>query len=190
MLPFLNFVYVIETVKDLYFKVFELMLLFKFINSIESKPNVIDSTFADKINGKIETQKFKTSKEDAGKMLETELKDVHPEVRKSITDNLKSSNIDRNKYRDLFLIKKRIVNDNDVQITEFDITERIIPKTPTLSSLLANSIYTKLFFIVVLFSLSVLVVTTTIKMYQSIIKLAYIKHLTKTGQSQTIVNSI
>lgn len=156
---------------------------FAFLNAMD----ILDSTFNDKIQEKEYKNKVKPTLVNTPQLLQSELKDLHPEVLKNITENLKSSNVDRNKYRDLFLIKKRIINDNGVKITEFDITERIIPKTPTLASIFTNNPYMKMMFFLAAFCLSALVVTTTIKMYQSIIKLAYIKHITKSGTPQQIV---
>ncbi|OQS55354.1 hypothetical protein EHP00_1657 [Ecytonucleospora hepatopenaei] len=159
-----------------------LELFYDFIRGV----TLLDSTFKDQIKDQKGVKSVKTEKLSADQMISKELKDVHPEVLKNITKNLKSSNVDRNKYRDLFLIKKRIINDNGVKITEFDITERIIPKQPTIFNLFSTNVYFKFLFFAISFCLSALVITTTMKMYQSIIKLSYIKRITKNAEIQQI----
>ncbi|KAL6121579.1 hypothetical protein NUSPORA_01481 [Nucleospora cyclopteri] len=147
----------------------------------------VDSSFTDDMevdmnsNGIAKTVisgKIKTDLDSAKTLLMKEMEGLSPALGEKISTSIQNSNIDRNKYRDLFFIKKRVINDGDREIISFDIKERLIPKTPTLS-LITSDFYTKSLFICVIFLLVALVFTTTVKMYQNIIKLKYIQKISK-----------
>ncbi|ORD94544.1 hypothetical protein ECANGB1_534 [Enterospora canceri] len=150
--------------------------------------NVLESTFKDALNEnianedasetKISAKKITTDEKTARRILSHEMKHIHPEIERKITTSMNSKTYDRSKYRELFLIKRRVIEDGNRQITEFDITERLIPRLPTISTLLSSA-YSRMIFFTVLFLLSVLVFTTTIKLYQNIIKLRYIRRISK-----------
>lgn len=142
------------------------------------------------INDKITGEKtHKVASNQVKNVLKTEIKGIHPVVENQIATSLLNSSIDHQKYRDILFIKKHIIDDGNRQITEYDITERIIPKQPRFSNLV-DSVYLKILFLFIILMLGVLVFTTTLKLYQNIIKLKYIKKATKKNfQSQKILNN-
>lgn len=151
------------------------------ILSISAESTIVN----DKITGK---KTHKVASNQVKNVLKTEIKGIHPVVENQIATSLLNSNIDHQKYRDILFIKKHIIDDGNRQITEYDITERIIPKQPQFSNLV-DSIYLKILFLFIILMLGVLVFTTTLKLYQNIIKLKYIKKATKKNfQSQKILN--
>lgn len=115
----------------------------------------------------IEREKVKTDIEDVKDVLSKEMEELSPETNGKIASAIKSSNIDRNKYRDIFLIKKRVISDGDRKIVSFDIKERIIPKIGGYS--LNKDPLTKILFVCILILLLSLVLTTTIKLYQTVV---------------------
>jgi len=120
-------------------------------------------------------EKVKTDIKDIRNVLKSEMEEMSPELNEKIASTINNSKIDRKKFRDIFLIKKRIITDGDKKIVSFDIQERVIPREPTLSQITENK-YTSYLFIGILILLSSLVLTTTMKMYQSLIKLKYIEN--------------
>lgn len=147
----------------------------------------VESTVANDKIAKDKTDKVTSNQ--VKNVLKTEIKGIHPVVEDQIATSLLNSNIDHQKYRDILFIKKHIIDDGNRQITEYDITERIIPKQPRFSNLV-DSVYLKIFFLFIILMLGVLVFTTTLKLYQNIIKLKYIEKATKKNfQSQKILNN-
>ena len=91
------------------------------ILSISAESTIVN----DKITGK---KTHKVASNQVKNVLKTEIKGIHPVVENQIATSLLNSNIDHQKYRDILFIKKHIIDDGNRQITEYDITERIIPK--------------------------------------------------------------
>lgn len=116
----------------------------------------------------IERERFKTDVNDVNKVLGEEMLDLSPEVHGQIASSIRSNKVDRERYRDLFLIKKRIITDGDHRIVTFDIKERIIPKPH--APVLSKDPYTKMLFAGIMILLMSLVITTTMKMYQTVLK--------------------
>ncbi|KAI5168487.1 hypothetical protein PAEPH01_0175 [Pancytospora epiphaga] len=114
----------------------------------------------------IEKQSVKTDIKNIETLLKKEMEELSPEVNGRIASSIKSSNVDRSKYRDIFVIKKRIVSDGTKQIVTFDIKEKLIPKI--LGYAFNNDSYTKALFVCILILLLSLVLTTSIRVYQTI----------------------
>lgn len=144
----------------------------------------MDSVFDDEMgldldaNSTIFSGKIQADADSARHILLKEMEGISPAMRTQISDKIQNSNIDRNKFRDLFLIKKRIVNDGEREIVSFDIKERIVPRTPSISLLTAD-FYTRIFFMIIILILCSLVITTTVRMYKNLIKLNYTKNVPK-----------
>lgn len=137
-------------------------MLLNLILSIFAIPSLIDEN----------SSAIKANAQMASHILDTEMKGMNPDVKRKITNSLNKNTVDNTKYRHLFLIKKRTIDDGNREITEFDITERIVPK---IDFPLLETIYGKATFIGILFLLAILVFTTTIRLYQNIIRLDYIR---------------
>lgn len=104
-------------------------------------------------------------------MLKNELIDLSPEVHEKIASSIEKSTVDRNRFRDFFLIKKRIITDNDRKIVTFDIKERIIPKVS--ESILPSDTYIKIILGIIMLLLFWLVFMTTLKTYENILRHKY-----------------
>lgn len=115
--------------------------------------------------------KVKTDPENIKAILDKELDGISPDLNSKITKSIEQNKIDRNRFRDVFLIKKRVIQDGNRRIVSFNIKERIIPK----SSLQNNDFGTWALLWGILLLLAGLVFTTTIKMYQNLIRRKYLK---------------
>lgn len=99
-------------------------------------------------------------------VLKQELGDENPEVHETIASSIDRSRLDRSKYRDLFLIRKHTVTDDEHKIVTYNIEESIIPlQTPELPP---SDRTLKGFLLAVLFLLTALVTTTSIRLFQSL----------------------
>lgn len=137
----------------------------------EGNDSIFESDFREDMvkNGQggpqlVEKEKVRTDLENVQDVLEKQMEELSPEIYGKIASSIKSKDVDRNKYRDLFLIKKRIITDGASRIVTFDIKERIVPRIATFS--LGKDIYTKFLLAGILILLLSLVLTTTIRMYR------------------------
>ena len=113
--------------------------------------------------------KIKTNPENLETLIQHEMEDISPDLHNKIRKRLAKSNVDRSRYKDLFFIKKRIIQDGDRKIVSFDIKEKIIPKNPD-SEHINKDVSLRVILAGILFLLAGLVFTTTMKMYQNIFK--------------------
>lgn len=150
---------------------------------IEQAPNStikkIDVDDDGRIIKSYEKERIKIDASNIRQMLRSELLDLSPEVNEKIASSIESSNVDRNRYRDFFLIKKRIITDGSKKIVSFDIKERIIPKIS--ESIFSNDRYSVIMLGVIMVLLFLLVLTTTMKTYETLYreKLPILRHMKK-----------
>lgn len=119
--------------------------------------------------------KIKTNPENLETLIQHEMKDISPDLHNKITKKLANSNVDRTRYKDLFFIKKRIIQDGKRKVVTFDIQEKIIPKNGPIDPL-ARDFSLRIMLAGILFLLAGLVFTTTMKAYQNVFKNKYIKY--------------
>lgn len=96
-------------------------------------------------------------------ILRQEMNGLSPEALDKIESSVQSNTIDRSRFRDVFVIKKRTVTDGNRKIITFDIKEQVFPKSEY--SYIKDP-YTKVLFWVTLLLLLTLVFTTTHQMCQ------------------------
>ncbi|KAI4293009.1 hypothetical protein PAPHI01_2283 [Pancytospora philotis] len=115
----------------------------------------------------IEKNQIKADVDSVRDVLAREMADLSPEVHGQIASSIKSSKVDRSRYRDIFLIKKRIVSDGERRVVTFDIKERIFPK-PGYYGFSRDALTTAVFGCVFILLLC-LVLVVTVKMYRTVI---------------------
>ena len=108
-----------------------------------------------------------SQKSELRETLERELKDVSPEVHETLANSIEHSKVDRTKYRDIFLIKKHVQDDETHRVVTYNIQESLIPRY--VSSIFPPDIALKTCLIVMLVLLTLLVLTTSLRLYQSFI---------------------
>lgn len=148
------------------------------VNNLEERSGFpdIDAQRIRSPEGAIQSLKvgrFKTNPEDIGNVLHREMADMSPDLHSRLTKTLAHSNVDHTKYRDLFLIKKRVTDDGRRRIINFNIKEKIIPRDSQESLAISRDFGMRALLGGIMFLLAGLVFTTTLKMYQGIIKKSY-----------------
>lgn len=126
--------------------------------------------------------KIKTNPENLETLIQKEMQDISPDLHRKITKKLANSNVDRSRYKDLFFIKKRIIQDGQRRIVTFDIKEKIIPKNA--SEMLNRDLSLRVILAGILFLLAGLVFTTTMKMYQNVFRNKYFAYDGKKDQNK------
>ncbi|EOB15547.1 hypothetical protein NBO_2g0039 [Nosema bombycis CQ1] len=129
--------------------------------------------------------KIKTNPENLETLIQNEMHDISPDLHYKISKKLEQNTVDRNKFRDLFLIKKRVIQDGKKKIISFNIKEKIIPKTAAIEEI-NKDFGLRAMLAGIVFLLAGLVFTTTMKMYQSMIKTKYVRFEKKGGESEVI----
>ncbi|KAF9760849.1 hypothetical protein NGRA_2985 [Nosema granulosis] len=135
--------------------------------------------------------KIMTNPENLETLIHNEMHDISPDMHYRISKKLATNTVDRNKFRDLFLIKKRVIQDGKKKIISFNIKEKIIPKVSTLDQM-NKDFGLRAILAGILFLLAGLVFTTTMKMYQNIFRkkyLAFEKKLEGEREGDLIRNS-
>lgn len=128
------------------------------------------------VNGKsaprrsIITGKVVTDIENISNVLDNQLDDMNSEIKDRIASSIESKNIDRSRFRDIFVVKKRILSDGERKIVKYDIDEKLIPKYSNVVYQLSTDTQTKVILVLILILLAALVFTTTIRLYDSLIK--------------------
>jgi hypothetical protein len=123
--------------------------------------------------------KVKANPANISDILYREMADMSPELHEKITETLAHNNVDHKKYRDVFLIKKRVIDDGKRRVINFNIKERLIPKEGVESMTVGSDFGTRALLGGIMFLLAGLVFTTTLKMYQSLIKKNYLAYDSK-----------
>ncbi|WUR04251.1 uncharacterized protein VNE69_08009 [Vairimorpha necatrix] len=145
----------------------------------ESFDNILDNKSTDlsplnvkvpkNVQRSIRYGKIKTNPENLETLIQHEMEDISPDVHNKVRNKLANSNVDRSRYRDVFFIKKRIIQDGNRRIVSFDIKEKIIPKNGV-SDPVNKDLSLRVILAGILFLLAGLVFTTTMKMYQNVFK--------------------
>lgn len=117
--------------------------------------------------------RFRTDPESVGDLLYREMADMSPDLHSKLATTLAHNNVDHKKYRDLFLIKKRVIDDGTRRIINFNIKEKIVPRAEEDEFSISRDLGTRALLGGIMFLLAGLVFTTTLKMYQSIIRKNY-----------------
>lgn len=117
--------------------------------------------------------KFKINPENISDLIHREMADMSPDLHNKIVNTLERNSVDRRRYRDLFLIKKRVIDDGRRKIINFNIKEKIIPKEAEEDLPITRDFGTRALLGGIMFLLAGLVFTTTLKMYQSLIRKNY-----------------
>ncbi|WEL39957.1 hypothetical protein PFJ87_11g01950 [Encephalitozoon hellem] len=117
--------------------------------------------------------KFKINPENISDLIHREMADMSPDLHSKIVNTLERNSVDRRRYRDLFLIKKRVIDDGKRKIINFNIKEKIIPKEEEENLPISRDFGTRALLGGIMFLLAGLVFTTTLKMYQSLIRKNY-----------------
>ncbi len=167
---------VFKLVSGLYYKVDEPSVFgndFFEDNDIDLISNYSDTVGIEPVVRTLETRQLKADVSDLKNLLKNEMNDLSPEIHDKIESTIKSSDVDRNKYRDIFIIRKRIISDGNKEITKFDIKERIIPKE-IFYSIWPNT-YVGVLFWVSIILLLMLLITTTRKMCQTLVNIDFKK---------------
>ncbi|KAM0671833.1 hypothetical protein CWI42_121720 [Ordospora colligata] len=119
--------------------------------------------------------KFKANPENISTLLDREMADMSPGLHEKLVSTLAHNGVDRKKYRDLVMIRKRVTDDGKRKVVNLNVKEKIIPKVLQDDDFAPNSDFiTRALIGGAMFFLVGLVFTTTLKMYRSIIKKKYL----------------
>ncbi|CAD26094.1 hypothetical protein [Encephalitozoon cuniculi GB-M1] len=118
--------------------------------------------------------KFKINPENISDIIHREMADMSPDLHSKIENTLARNSVDRRRYRDLFLIKKRVIDDGRRKIINFNIKEKIIPKEDQETLPVTKDFGTRALLGGIMFLLAGLVFTTTLKMYQNLMRKNYL----------------
>jgi len=124
-----------------------------------------------------------TDPKDLSTVLDYELNDVSLKTKERISNTLKRNrNYNSNEYRDLIFIKKRITESGRQKIINVNVSEKLIPKEEFGNEFInkndepiSKDFGVRAFLIGLILLLSGLVFTTSLKLYQKMIKEKYIK---------------
>ncbi|KAI5150028.1 hypothetical protein ENBRE01_1256 [Enteropsectra breve] len=116
----------------------------------------------------VEKDRIKIDEDNINQAITNEMQELSPEVHEKIYKSIKNSNVDRSRYRDIFLIKKRIISQGDKKIVSFDIKERAIPRSQSI--LISRDPLIKGLFLIIVVLLLALIFATTVKMHQHLIQ--------------------
>ncbi|KRH92615.1 hypothetical protein M153_4025000923, partial [Pseudoloma neurophilia] len=117
-----------------------------------------------------------TSKNSLPKILSREFNDISQEMNKKLTNtiyNTRKANIDHDKFRELIVIKKRIVSDGKHKIVDLDVSGRVVPRNST-----DNNI--RLFLACVIFLLACVLFTASMKFYKNYLQIKKIEPFVQT----------
>lgn len=138
-------------------------------SSLEDQPQVAQGG-KNMFRKPIMREKVITDIENISNALDNQLEDMNSEVKEKIASSIESKNVDRSKFRDIFVIKKRILSDGERKVIRYDIDEKLIPKYSNVIYQLNTDTQTKVILILILMLLIALVFTTTIRLYDSLVK--------------------
>lgn len=109
------------------------------------------------------------------KILSREFNDISKDLNKKLTNsiyNVRNTNIDHDKFRELIVIKKRVVSDGKHKVVNLDVSGRVVPrngKEDKLRMILAG----------IVFLLAGVIFTGSIKFYQNYLKIKKVDSLGK-----------
>ncbi|RVD91408.1 hypothetical protein TUBRATIS_21400 [Tubulinosema ratisbonensis] len=133
-------------------------------------------SYATGMNQSISSAKLKASPDNLKDVLNHEFNDVSAELNNKLTgqiENLQTrADIDRERFKQVFVIGKHIVSDGKRKVVKINIKEQIVPKEPR-SEDVKIDIGTRALLGCILFLLVGLIFTTTMKVYQGFLKKQY-----------------
>lgn len=112
-----------------------------------------------------------TSKNSLPKILSREFNDISEDLNTKLTNtiyNTRRSNIDHDKFRELIVIKKRVLSDGKHKVVDLDVSGRVVPRNPQESNL-------RLFLACVIFLLACILFTASMKFYKNYLKIKKIE---------------
>lgn len=128
--------------------------------------------------------KLTANSENLNGILHKELDDISVELGNKITNaigQMREDNIDREKYKEVIFIKKRILNDGNKKIVNVNVSEKLIPKNEPVFGNdfkyepISRDFGTRAFLAGFLFLIAGLIFTTSLKIYQQWLRKKYIK---------------
>ncbi|KCZ74775.1 hypothetical protein H311_04257 [Anncaliia algerae PRA109] len=155
-------------------------------NSIESDTKEENNYYSQKketinsgLNQSVSSAKLKASPNNLKDVLNQEFNDVSAELNNKLTgqiENLQTrGDIDREKFKQVFVIGKHVVSDGKRKVVKINIKEQIVPKEK--NEEITIDIGTKALLGCILFLLVGLVFTTTMKVYQGFLKKQYNRNI-------------
>lgn len=130
-----------------------------------------------KFNRSIVRGKLNANPSNFKDILTHEFKDVSKDLGNKLIgqmEHVKDAEYDRLRFKQVFLIKKHVVNDGKRKIVNINVKERMVPRENAQEDT-KNDLGTYALLGCILFLLAGLVFTTTIKMYQNVIRKGYFK---------------
>lgn len=112
-------------------------------------------------------QKVQTDMQNISTVLDNQLSGIHNNIKTKIVDSIEKNTMDREKFRDIFIVKKTEIYDGDKRIIKYDIEEEIIPKYSSISYNIIPDTPTKILLCSIFILLFTLVLTTTCKLFES-----------------------
>lgn len=108
-----------------------------------------------------------TTKNSLPKILSKEFNDISQDLNRKLTNsiyNVRNSNIDHDKFRELIVIKKRVVSDGKHKVVNLDVSGRVVPRNGKEDKL-------RMFLAGMVFLLAGVVFTGSIKFYQNYLRI-------------------
>lgn len=124
----------------------------------------------DNFKAKSDLPKISAKIDEISAVLDDQLNDFSSEIKKKIASSIESKKIDHSRYRDIFVVKKRTFDQGNQKVIQYDVDEKIIPKFPNIVYEMNTDKYTKFVLGGIFVLLFALVFTTTLKLYENLIK--------------------
>lgn len=145
-------------------------------NSFTTKSISNLESFSTGMNQSISSGKLKASPDNLRDVLNHEFNDVSAELNNKLTGQIENlhtrADIDREKFKQVFVIGKHIVSDGKRKVVKINIKEQIVPKEIKTEESKID-IGTRALLGCILFLLVGLIFTTTMKVYQGFLKKQY-----------------
>lgn len=134
----------------------------------------------ERFNRSISRGKFKANPSNVRAILMQELDDISTELRNRLMgqiEHVQDAGYDKMRFKQVFVIRKHIVSDGKKKVVNISVKEHIVPRDALAGDTDGSSgdMGTYALLGCILFLLAGLVFTTTIKMYQNIIRKGYIR---------------
>lgn len=135
-------------------------------------------------NQSITKGKLMATSQNLNEILHRELDDVSKEIGNKIAnaiDRMREETIDSDKYKEVIVIKKRILDDGNRKVINVNVSEKLIPKYNEAMEInnivdpISRDLGTRAFFAGFLFLCAGLLFTSLIKIYQKWLKKRYIR---------------
>lgn len=114
------------------------------------------------------SSKIQTNIDNISEVLDHQLSDINRNIKNKIIYSIENNTLDRNKFRDIFIVKKTEFLEGEKKIVKYDIDEKIIPKYSSITYNIIPDKPTKILLIFIFILLFSLVLTTTLKLYDNL----------------------